>query len=203
MNERIEELAALHAAGALEGAELAEWQQLTQDSGPAVTEQLSRFQDAVALAAVFLAAPVNPPADLKGRILSEIASREKQFAAAPLAEPTHDLSGFKFIFGKDSSDWINLRVPGASVKLLSMDSQRGYAVVLGKLAPGARYPEHRHIHAEQVFVVSGDLHIGDRRLDAGDFHHADAGTFHGENYSETGCTILAVISTADLEAQMV
>src|SRR6185369_14344666 len=52
-----------------------------------------------------------------------------------------------------------------------------------------------HINGEDVFVLSGDLHIGEHVLRAGDFHHADAGTSHGENFSETGCAILAVIST--------
>ena len=31
-------------------------------------------------------------------------------------------------------------MPGAFVKLLSLDQTRGYAVVLGKLDAGARYP---------------------------------------------------------------
>jgi hypothetical protein len=37
---------------------------------------------------------------------------------------------------------------------------------------------------------------------AGDFHEAGAGTRHDVNYSESGCTILAIISVADLQAQL-
>ncbi len=78
----------------------------------------------------------------------------------------------------------------------------GYALVMGKLDPGSRYPSHRHLLGEEVYILSGDLHIGDRALKAGDFHHADAGTTHGVNFSEQGCVILAVISTQDLQTQL-
>ena len=32
---------------------------------------------------------------------------------------------------------------------------------------------------------------------AGDFHHADGGSQHAENYSVGGCTLLAVLTTDD------
>ena len=41
--------------------------------------------------------------------------------------------------------------------------------------------------------TTGDLHIGDRTLGPGDFHHSDAGTAHDLNYSVEGCTLLAVL----------
>ena len=49
---------------------------------------------------------------------------------------------------------------------------------------------------------SGDLHIGDQALHAGDFHHAEAGTHHPVNFSEGGCTLLIVLTTEDLLAQL-
>jgi hypothetical protein len=44
-----------------------------------------------------------------------------------------------------------------------------------------------------LIILTGDLHIGDRALSPGDFHHADGGTSHPVNYSIEGCTLLAVL----------
>jgi quercetin dioxygenase-like cupin family protein len=206
MNEEtLQELAALHAASALEGADREQLEaQLALPAGSAAA-QVAAFNDLAALFAMALAAPQEPPRDLKAKILARIA-------AAPNGHETASESGaplpsgetfadFKFVFAAEPSEWRKLPVPGAYVKLLSIDPQRGYAVVLGKLDAGARYPQHKHIHGEQIYVLSGDLHIGPQQLGPGDFHHAGPGTAHGVNYSETGCVILAVISTADLQAQ--
>ena len=71
--------------------------------------------------------------------------------------------------------------------------------MLGKLEPGARYPGHSHLRPEDVFMLSGDLHLGEKVvLRAGDFHHAEAGTAHDVNWSEEGCVLLAVLSKEDL-----
>ncbi len=203
--ERLQELAALRAVGALEGTELEEFEaQLLVGANGLAGGHAAAFNDLAALLAISLAVPKEPPRDLKEKILRGLAGTSPASGAArPAAsEFTATPAGFKFVFAAEPSAWQKLPVPGAWVKMLSLDPVRGYAVVLGKLDPGTRYPEHKHIHGEQVYVLSGDLHIGAQRLGPGDFHHADAGTVHGVNYSEAGCVILAVISTEDLQAQM-
>jgi len=190
----------LNALGALEGAEREDLRAQLALPEAAVLSDVATFNDLAALMAIASTAPHEPSPTLKEKVLQRIAPHRS--GGAINEQSTDVLSGFKFIFNAEQGDWHALRVPGASVKLLSVDATRGYAVVLGKLEAGARYPAHRHIHGEQVYILSGDLHIGEKRLGPGDFHHADAGTAHGVNYSETGCVILAVISTADLEAQM-
>jgi anti-sigma factor ChrR (cupin superfamily) len=82
-----------------------------------------------------------------------------------------------------------------------MEDHQDYAMVLGKLDAGARYPAHRHDGPEQIYILSGDLSIGDVKLNAGDFHSAAPGSAHGVNSSEQGCVILAVLSKRDLLAQ--
>jgi anti-sigma factor ChrR (cupin superfamily) len=69
--------------------------------------------------------------------------------------------------------------------------------LLGKLEPGVRYPAHTNIGPEDFYILTGDLHVGSQVLGAGDFHHADAGSEHTENYSVSGCTLLAVLTTDD------
>ena len=94
----------------------------------------------------------------------------------------------------DPQGWKALPVPGAYLKVLSADRERGYAVLLGRLERGVRYPAHSHQTAEDFLILTGDLTIAGRRLGPGDFHHCDAGTEHPVNYSDEGCTLLAVLS---------
>ena len=107
------------------------------------------------------------------------------------------LAGLQFISAADRTGWKQLPVPGAWIKLLSLERDRGYAVLLGKLEPGVRYPAHLNAGPEDFYILTGDLHVEGRALRAGDFHHAAAGTQHGENYSVEGCTLLAVLTTDD------
>jgi anti-sigma factor ChrR (cupin superfamily) len=102
-------------------------------------------------------------------------------------------AGFLFHGADDPRGWKELPIRGAFIKLLSIERERGYAVLMGKLEAGVRYPAHKHTGAEELYILTGDLHIGDRTLGPGDFHHSDAGTAHEVNYSVEGCTLLAVL----------
>ncbi len=197
--EEVKELAALHLAGGLENQDAAELQKASANRDPKVLRELAAFSNLAAILAQANGSTQKPSAGLKSRIFAEI---EKRKAAPPSTPAPMGLTaGLKIIRQNESAPWQPLPVPGAFVKLLSIDHARGYAVALGKLEPGAHYPRHKHLASEQVFVLSGDLHIGSERLEAGDFHHADAGSTHDVNYSETGCVVLVVLSIADLQAQ--
>ena len=186
-HSKLMELAAGFALGTLEGAEHAEFMALLHDAPAAAREEVSRTIDTAALISISLPKK-KPSPELKEKILSRIK---------PPA-PTPDL--YEFVRATGDAGWIPMQVPGAFVKLLSIQKEKGYAVLLGKLDPGTYYPPHHHIGAEQIFILTGDLSIGEMKLRAGDFHNAQAGSNHGVNYSETGCTIMAIVSTEDLEA---
>ena len=127
---------------------------------------------------------------LKQKVLDRIEGRSSQ----PSTPSAASAPGFLFHGADDAKGWKQLPVlHGAWIKMLSLDRERRYAVLLGKLEPGVRYPAHEHFGSEQIYLLTGDLHIGDRTLRPGDFHHADAGTAHGVNYSVEGCTLLAVL----------
>src|SRR5262249_40556016 len=107
------------------------------------------------------------------------------------------IAGLTFMLGAGSKGWKELPIKGAYIKLLSLERERGYAVLLGKLDPGVRYPAHVNVGPEDFYVLSGDLRIGDTELRAGDFHHAEGGSQHAENTSIGGCTLIAVLTTDD------
>ena len=46
-------------------------------------------------------------------------------------------------------------------------------------------------------MISGTLTACGRTIGAGDFHHADGDTDHGELFTETGCRVLLVVPPED------
>lgn len=187
--ERTTELAALNAAGVLDGDELREFQNLLAKSDPAVERELGCWNEVVAAATVAMTEPRKAPANLKSRVMERIALSPKTAPAKPAA-------GFYSIL-KTEGAWKTLPVPGVRVKDLAADTRRGLSVQLYELAPGARFPTHHHSGPEECYVVSGDFHVEGRVLHGGDFHHAEAESDHGESFTENGCTLLVMVATAD------
>jgi len=188
-----QEQASLYALGALSPAEQAAFE--TELTGNPGLRALARdLQSTIALVALTTPA-FALPTGLKDNILRRIGK------AAPARKPAPALPalqiGLDFISAASKSGWKQLPIQGAYIKLLSLEPNRGYAVLLGKLEPGARYPAHFNAGPEDFYVLTGDLVVGDRKLEAGDFHHADEGSQHEENYSIEGCTLIAVLTTAD------
>jgi anti-sigma factor ChrR (cupin superfamily) len=199
----LRELAALHALGALQGEDARAFSALLADSAEARTEARAFAAATEALAQSLPAR--QPPAGLKEKILQQINRSNARAEAQNVIRRMLPASegGLAFIKEGGQSAWVSLPVPGAFVKVLSFDEASGHAVVLGKLEAGSRYPEHTHHLPEDIFMLSGDLHVGDQVLQAGDFHHAEAGSRHGVNWSEHGCVLLAVLSKEDLLRQLI
>src|SRR5579863_9553119 len=172
ISERQQELAGLYALGALSPAEqLAFKAELS--GNPELRALTAGLRSAIALVAVATPAAAVPPG-LKAKVLRRIG--ELGVAQPPNTLAPGPRPGLRFAFAAGASGWKPLPIPGASIKLLSLEPERGYAVLLGKLEPGTRYPAHVNAGPEDFYVLTGDLVIGDRKLAAGDFHHADAGS---------------------------
>jgi anti-sigma factor ChrR (cupin superfamily) len=89
-------------------------------------------------------------------------------------------------------EWADTPLPGIQMKVLSMDKARGVATMLIRATPGAVYPSHHHSGAEECYVLRGSVIIDGRVLHAGDFHHADADSDHGEITTTDGAEVLIV-----------
>ena len=147
-------------------------------------EDTIAFDDAIALALAELAWGPTPRADVKSALLARVAVD----ASAP--------AGFAFRFAPDA-DWAPHPVPGIRMKVLAINRRTGYATLLLDVAPGTRFPAHHHDGDEECFVLSGSVHTLGRRLGAGDFLHADAGTDHGELWTDEGARVLLVVPRED------
>ena len=195
ITEKQQEQAALYVLGLLRPGE--ERRLASQMRANAeLREFLLSLQRAIERVVRSLPAPAPSP-ELKAKVLECIqtqAASSLLHKAAPLADIA---SSLRFLPGTDTSGWKQLPVRGAWIKLLSCQPDRGYAVLLGKLEPGVRYPAHTNAGPEDFYILTGDLHVSGRALGPGDFHHADAGSAHEENYSVEGCTLLAVLTVDD------
>jgi len=192
ISEHQQELASLYALGALSPSEKLAFQ--AELSGNPELQALTRsLQSTIAVFAAATPAAALPPG-LKGKVFSRVEEIE---AAKTAGQASPALRGLSFAIAAGESGWKQLPIPGASIKLLSLERDRGYAVLLGKLEAGTRYPAHLNAGPEDFYILTGDLVIGDRKLVAGDFHHADAGSLHEENHSVEGCTLVAVLTTSD------
>jgi anti-sigma factor ChrR (cupin superfamily) len=191
ISELQQEQASLYVLGALTAAERENFE-AELGAEAELRELVHSLQRTTGLLAM-ACPPASPPRDLRERILRRIETAgERSNAAAPPGLSM--IQRFRFVAADDPAGWKQLPIPGASVKLLSLDRERGYAILLGRLAPGVRYPAHTHEGSEDLLILTGDLHIGGRAMRPGDFNHSDAATSHGVNYSVEGCTLVAVLS---------
>lgn len=153
---------------------------------PAAAAADVEFDEVIALALARAAdTGESPRPDVKQRLMSRLGA-----AAAPLP------AGFSFRLESDQ-DWLPHQVPGIRMKVLAMNEQRGYATLLLDVAPGTRFPAHHHGGDEECYVISGSLVACGRRIGAGDFHHAAAGSDHGEVWTDEGCRVLLVVAPED------
>jgi anti-sigma factor ChrR (cupin superfamily) len=194
ISEQQQEQASLYVAGALPEAERSAFEADLRGNAELgeLTRSLQRAIEALAIGSP----PVPLPRGLKDKVLRRIDKLQDSKTSGGVSASAQ-AAGLRFIQAADKTGWKALPVPGAYIKLLSVEKERGYAVLLGKLDPGVRYPAHINSGPEDFYVLTGDLVVGDRKLVAGDFHHAEKGSQHSVNYSMEGCTLLAVLTAAD------
>jgi anti-sigma factor ChrR (cupin superfamily) len=192
ISEQQQEQASLYALGALDTPEREAFEGELRLK-PELREFVQSLQRSAGLLAMAFPS-VEPPRALRDRVLQRIQSVE-QLPRATTTSTATATPPFRFVSANDREGWKPLPVPGAWIKLLSLERDRGYAVLLGKLDAGVRYPAHVNVGPEDFCILSGDLHVSGRRLGPGDFHHADAGSYHEVNYSEQGCTLMAVLAS--------
>ena len=92
-----------------------------------------------------------------------------------------------------SGAWIDA-APGLKIKILHRNESLKRETFLAWLQPGGEYADHDHDQDEEIYMIEGDLIIGELVLKAGDFHVARAGRHHPVHRTKNGC--LCIISQA-------
>lgn len=178
--------AALYSLGLLD-AELVPGFERHLESCASCRGEIRAFASAASQLA--LATAVEPPPQLRARVLSAVVSK----VVSKLEEPPRSI----FIQRAGQGAWIDSPFPGVSAKPLFHDPKTGLLTQVVRLEPGARYPSHRHSKPESCYVLEGDVQIGGDSFGMGDFTLAPAGTLHGEVSSRGGCLLLLTSNPHD------
>ena len=79
---------------------------------------------------------------------------------------------------------------GLSVKDVAVTD--GMELQIVRVAPGAKIPPHTHECPEFIYVVEGELIVGDQTLRPGWASVASVGSNHANVHSKTGCVFVLV-----------
>ena len=160
-----EELFALAAAGTLPDGE-----------GVSRADEPDLWLDYAGVAELLAdTAPVDPPAELKTRLLAQL-DPPPGYTVTPA----------------DDDAFRPLPFPGMSIRVLNTDPVKRRFACLLRFAPGARLPAHPHASAEDCIVLEGSLWMGGVHMTAGTFLRVEEGVDHAEQWSDTGA--LAFVS---------
>jgi quercetin dioxygenase-like cupin family protein len=89
----------------------------------------------------------------------------------------------------DDVPWVR-ESPFRERKLLLRDFARNEQTYLVRLSPGAVSAPHSHDVQEIVWVIEGEVRIGDHIIRAGDLHVAAPGSHHEDFRTTTGALVL-------------
>jgi len=162
------------------------------------------LREAKALAGELLLAapPVAPRPLARERLLDRVRAERPAAATAPdpSLQPWKQWTGGggEVFRGHADGGFEATAIAGIFVRRLHVDAAAGRSTMLVRMAPGTRYPGHRHGGHEECYVLSGDLRHGERVMRGGDFERVDTGSRHGEQWTEEGCLLLIHSSHADV-----
>jgi quercetin dioxygenase-like cupin family protein len=183
-SDAVHELAALYALDALDAGEKTQFEDHLRAGCESCAAEVRSLHDVgIAIGA---SVPIDPPATLRERLMSRVARTPRRPGIA------YDESGL-LIARSEEISWKTL-APGISYKPLYRDKARNSDTMLIRMDAGARLPSHRHAQVEELFLLSGDLHVEDQVMHAGDYCRANLGSVHDQSYSETGCLFLLMAS---------
>ena len=183
-SDEVHELAALHALGSLEGRDKAAFEEHLRQGCDACASDLHSFAETASL--IGESVPAVAPQRLRQRLLSIIGDSPR------VPGIVLERSGL-LIARSEELAWQPI-ASGVFLKSLFEDKARKYDTSLVRMDAGAHIPSHHHAAIEELFLLSGDLHVEGQIMRAGDYCRADSGTMHGETFTDHGCLFLLVSS---------
>ena len=174
----LEALVLADSVGALDRDERVELLARLDGLTPEQRSEVAHLYD-IASTVALTAPALEPPAHVRERVLA--ATREP----------------VRYTVWAADAEWVDTGMPGIRSRILTVDKARSLVTLLIRAEPGAVYPSHKHHGPEDCFIISGSVVIDGRVLRAGDFHHADADSEHGEITTTDGAEVLVVGSVED------
>jgi len=176
VSDETREQAALYSLGLLPHTESQDFERHLEECEVCWTE-VKAFREAAGEIA-FAIPEVNPAPRLRQKLLRRIAPKSSVVRA-------HQV------------EWQKTAFEGVEVRQLFLDSATGTITSMVRLAPGAKYPSHRHANLEHCYVLEGDLVSNDHTLHAGDYEVNAPDTDHSPVTSHGGCLLLIIHNAGD------
>jgi quercetin dioxygenase-like cupin family protein len=174
----LEALVLADSIGALDADERMELQARLDALTPEQRAEVARLYEAAGAMAQSVP-QLDPPARVRERVLAAVRT------------PT------RYTVWAADAAWTETGVPGIRARVLAVDRTRSLVTLLVRAEPGAVYPPHKHHGPEECYVISGSVIVDGRVLRAGDFHHADEDSEHGEIATTEGAEVLIVGALED------
>ena len=190
--DALSERAALYALGALNQHEARAFEEHIEEGCPVCEAELRPFESVVATIG-FAAPEVEPPREARDKLLARLAESDGDDTRPIVPRelpPQADLSRFLTV-RSDEGEWKKAS-EGIFIKQLFVDEAKGTVTSLYKLSPGASIPTHRHLGAEECYIIDGDFHTNDGVLGPGDYTCAMIDSIHPQLYSQNGALLLIV-----------
>jgi quercetin dioxygenase-like cupin family protein len=146
--------------------------------------------------AVSLAAVDRDPVSEAGCLAVLVTSAQDETLDHSASAPARR-AGVTVVRGR-AGDRPDLALPGVVTRQLSHDPAHGRITAHVRMAAGARLPAHRHLTAEQLYMLAGDAQVDGQRLGPGDYYRTAAGTSHEATVTEHGCEFLVIASAIEL-----
>jgi len=180
----LHELSVLHALGSLEGHDKVAFEEHLRQGCDDCASDVRSFEEIANL--IGESVPAATPQRLRKRLLSGIANSPRV--------PGIVLEQNGILIARSAELAWQPIASGVYLKPLFEDKARKYDTSLVRMDAGAHIPSHHHAAIEEVFLLSGDLHVENQVMRAGDYCRADFGTIHGETFTDNGCLFLLMTS---------
>lgn len=99
----------------------------------------------------------------------------------------------------DEGEWVEIG-PLMEKKVLGVDQATGMESYLMRLHPGAATECHEHNEDELCIVLEGDVSFDDIHLQAGDYHLARKGSWHGGANTAHGALLFLQSASSPAQA---
>ncbi|MDX2179905.1 MAG: cupin domain-containing protein [Bryobacteraceae bacterium] len=141
-----------------------------------MTDKNDSWDEADALALALSVAEAVPPAGLRARVLERIGLD----------------SAVEIVRSDADAAWRQTPYEGVSVRPLFKDKANRLVTRLIRMQPGSRIPAHSHPHAEQCYVLEGDLCWEGAKVVAGEFFVTPGDRVFPVTWTEGGNLLLLI-----------
>lgn len=150
---------------------------------PDLAEELLSYESAAT--ALPYSTPVLPMSDkLKDRLFDRLGLDSPPLETIPVPQSTP--SAPHLAIRAQELDWQPHPTLGVMIAIVHRDEATRELVGFLKAEPGVCYPWHRHAATEEIFMMEGDLVIGNEVYGAGDYIRSQPGSSHAP-FTNGGC----------------